>query len=166
MPEAHDDYLAWMRDAHAMEQQALTMMNGLEARLEDYPELRDRIRTHIGETEQQARALAGLLERHDTESSMFKDAMAKLSGLGQGLASGLSDDSVVKGALGSYMFEHMEIASYRILIAAAKQFEDHEAVAVFQRSLAEEQAMADWLAAHLDSTTREYLRREMAAASG
>jgi ferritin-like metal-binding protein YciE len=36
---------------------------------------------------------------------------------------------------------------------------------VFQRSLAEEQAMDDWLAAHIDSTTQEYLRREMTAAA-
>jgi ferritin-like metal-binding protein YciE len=36
----------WLRDAHAMEQHALTMLKGQESRLENYPQLRDRISQH------------------------------------------------------------------------------------------------------------------------
>jgi len=37
----------WLGDAHAMEQQALTMLKGKESRLENYPDLRQRISQHI-----------------------------------------------------------------------------------------------------------------------
>lgn len=37
--------IQWLRDAHAMEEQAETMLNGL--RLENYPNLAERIRGHL-----------------------------------------------------------------------------------------------------------------------
>ena len=38
----------------------------------------------------------------------------------QGMSGMVMSDEVVKGAMSGYVFEHMEIASYTILIAAAK----------------------------------------------
>jgi hypothetical protein len=56
------------------------------------------------------------------------------------------DDEVVKGSLAGYTFEHMEIASYKILIAAAEAAGETEVVAVCQANLAEEVAMAEcWM---------------------
>ncbi|TIQ91283.1 MAG: DUF892 family protein, partial [Mesorhizobium sp.] len=46
MSETREWLVQWLRDAHAMEEQAETMLNGQLSRLESYPELRERISLH------------------------------------------------------------------------------------------------------------------------
>ncbi|NGM46136.1 ferritin-like domain-containing protein [Rhodobacter sp. SGA-6-6] len=162
MEETREHYLAWLRDAHAMEEQALTMMRGMRSRLENYPDLSARIDRHIAETEGQAEDLRRLLEGQDTGSSVMKDAMARMTATGQALSGMFVGDEVVKGSMASYTFEHMEIAAYKVLIAAAKQLGETGAVAVFERILVQEQDMADWLFDHLDQTTQIFLARDEA----
>ena len=60
-----------------------------------------------------------------------------------------ASDEIVKGAMAGYVFEHFEIASYTALIAAAKTAGDPETARVCEAILVQEEAMADWLAAHL-----------------
>ncbi|MBL8562079.1 MAG: ferritin-like domain-containing protein [Gemmobacter sp.] len=162
MNDIRSHYLAWLRDAHAMEEQALTMMRGMVSRLEHYPELSARIEQHIAETEDQAGALRDLLDSRDTSTSMLKDAMGKMAATGQALSGLFAADEVVKGGMASYTFEHMEIIAYKVLIATARQLGDTAALSVFERNLAEEQAMADWLLAHMEETTRAFLTRDAA----
>lgn len=162
MDDIRNHYLGWLRDAHAMEQQALTMMGGMIGRLDKYPMLRQRIEQHVRETERQAAALQTLLDERDTGTSMVKDAIGKVAATGQSLSGLFASDEVVKGSTASYTFEHMEIAAYRVLIAAALVIEDDAAVSVFEKNLAEEQAMADWLLDHLEQTTRIFLARDEA----
>jgi ferritin-like metal-binding protein YciE len=159
MEKTRENYLAWLRDAHAMEEQALTMMQGMAARLENYPRLRARIESHITETREQAQALSGLLERKGSDTSLMKDTVGKMAAFAQSLSGMFTSDEVVKGTLASFAFENMEIASYRILITAAEQLGDGEAVDVFTRSLKQEEAMADWLASHSPEITRSFLSR-------
>lgn len=167
MEQMRDTYLAWLRDAHAMEEQALTMLQGQVNRLEHYPQLRERIQQHIAETEGQEAELRRLLDGYGESSSMVKDAMGKLTAVGQAMSGMFAADEVVKGTMASYTFEHMEIASYRILIAAAGQLGDAKAVEVFRRCLSEEEAMADWLADHSSEITRQFLsRKEMDMPAG
>lgn len=159
MEQTRQNYLAWLRDAHAMEEQALIMLHGMARKLEDYPRLRSRIREHIEETEGQLAELAKLLDRKGAESSLVKDAVGRVTGFAQSVSGIFADDEVVKGTLASYTFENLEIASYRILITAAEQLGDGEAVEVFKHSLQQEEAMADWLATHSAEITRSYLSR-------
>lgn len=91
--------------------------------------------------------------------SILKDALGKLAAVGQAVGGMFASDEVVKGTLASYTFEHMEIASYRILIAAAGELGETGAVEVFRRCLAEEEAMADWLSNHSTGITRQFLVR-------
>ena len=159
MEEIRSNYTAWLRDAHAMEEQALTMMRGMLSRLENYPDLSARIERHIGETERQAVALRDLLNSSAEGTSMLKDAMGKMAATGQALSGIFASDEVVKGSMASYTFEHMEIIAYKVLIAAATQLGDTTAVAIFEQILAEEQDMADWLFDHMDETARIFLSR-------
>jgi len=72
------------------------------------------------------------------------------------------EDEVLKGAIASYAFEAMEIASYEILIKAAETAADMETADVCRRILIEERAMLKWLGDELPSLTAEYLRRDAA----
>ncbi|RUU82418.1 ferritin-like domain-containing protein [Mesorhizobium sp. M7A.F.Ca.MR.362.00.0.0] len=159
MSESREWLVQWLRDAHAMEEQAETMLNGQLNRIENYPELSERIRQHVQETRQQAARLENCLDRIGQESSTLKDAGGKLTAMAQSLSGVFAGDEVMKGSLASYTFEHMEIASYTILIAAAKSLGEAEVAQVCEENLREEVAMADWLKSHIPTTTEQFLAR-------
>lgn len=160
MDEIRKHYLAWIRDAHAMEEQAATMLRGMIGRLEDYPGLRSRLEQHLAETERQAEDLRNLAAGHESTTSALKNALGRLTGAGQALSGLFTTDEVVKGVMAGYAFEHVEIAAYRVLIAAAEALDDRPALQIFQRILAEEVAMAEALKDQIAPTTRTFLARE------
>jgi ferritin-like metal-binding protein YciE len=160
MARAEERLMEWLRDAHAAEQQAETMLSGMAQRLKNYPELKARIEQHIGETQRQAELVRGCIERRGGSTSMVKDTGAKMLGLGQALSGLFVGDEVMKGAIASAAFEAMEIASYKILITTAQQVGDTETARVCEQILHEEEAMAKWLVDNLPSLTARYLRLE------
>ena len=91
---------------------------------------------------------------------MVKDFVGKLMASAQGVMGMFAGDEVMKGVLANYAFEHLEIASYRILVAAAEHVGDQETAAVCREILLEEEAMAAWLLERIEPTTRQYLVRE------
>lgn len=160
MTSAENEHVIdWLRDAHAMEQQAESMLNSLAGRLDHYPDLRSRIVEHIEETRWQRGQLERCLTRLGSSQSTVKDMGAKLIAFGQGLSGMVVSDEVVKGAMSSYVFENMEIASYTILIAAADAVGDVETRTVCEQILAQERAMAAWLLERLPATTATFLTR-------
>lgn len=151
----------WLRDAHAMEEHAETMLSGQASRLTNYPPLRQRIERHLEETRAQAVRIERCLEGLDSGGSITKDLAAKFGATMQSVGGMFVGDEVVKGAMAGYVFEHFEIASYTALIAAAEEAGEPEVVRVCRQNLAEEQAMAEWLLGHLPAVTETFLRREM-----
>lgn len=152
--------LDWLRDAHAMEQQAETMLKAQADRLEHYPTLKARILQHIEETQQQQRLLDGLITGMGGSPSAMKDLTAKVTAFGQGVSGMFMSDEVVKGAMSGYVFENMEIASYTILIAAADAAGDTETRSVCEQILVQEVEMAQWLLDHLPEITQAFLARD------
>ncbi|MDX3893238.1 MULTISPECIES: ferritin-like domain-containing protein [Pusillimonas] len=157
---AEENLLDWLRDAHAMEEQAEKMLTKTAERLENYPELKARIQQHIEETRRQAQMVRGCIERLGGDTSAVKDATAKMMAMAQGMSGMFVSDEVVKASLASYAFEHMEIASYRALIAAAELCGDVETQRVCEQILPEEEAMANWLAERLPGTVQKFLARD------
>lgn len=159
MTSITDNLLDWLRDAHAMEQQAESMLKGQAERLEHYPTLRARIVQHIEETQGQQRVLVECIERLGGSTSVFKDMAAKLMAFGQAVGGMAMSDEVVKGAMAGYVFENMEIASYTVLIEAAEAAGDSATAQACRSILKEEVAMAEWLKDHLPEVTRAFLAR-------
>ena len=165
MATAEESLMDWLRDAYAMEQQAETMLHGQSQRLEHYPALQRQIEKHLQETRQQAELLKRCIEARGGSTSAIKDMAGKMAAVGQAIGGMFVGDEVVKGSTANYTFEHMEIAAYRVLIAAAEQVGDTETRSVCEQILRQEEAMANWLAEHLPSTTQQYLSREEAGSS-
>jgi ferritin-like metal-binding protein YciE len=160
MATAIDDNLNdWLRDAHAMEEQADKMLNAQADRLEHYPDLRARIVQHIEETRWQRGVLDEILARRDISNSVVKDIGAKLMAFGQAVGGMTVSDEVVKGAMAGYVFENLEIATYTSLIAAAKAAGDSATAASCEQILVQEKAMAAWLLEHLPQVTQAFLTR-------
>ena len=160
--KAQDNLLDWLRDAHAMEEQAEKMLTTTAGRLENYPALKQRIEQHIEETRDQARLVRQCIERLGGDTSTVKDVAARMVALAQGMSGLFVSDEVVKASLASYTFEHMEIASYQALIVAAQECGDTETQRVCEQILPQEVAMAQWLAEQLPATVREFLARDAA----
>src|SRR4051794_19386567 len=81
-PETMDStegrFLQWLRDAHAMEEQAEQMLRGMASRIKNYPELKAQLERHLDETRRQADMVRRCLERRGTGTSRVKDTAAKL----------------------------------------------------------------------------------------
>lgn len=159
MATAQEHLLDWLRDAHAMEQQAEQMLQSFSERIEHYPQLKTRIDQHIEETRWQQQQVENCIKRLGSSTSTLKDIAGKLMAFGQGLSGVVMSDEVIKGAMSGYVFENMEIASYTILSTAAKTVGDLETKRVVQEILAQEEAMAQWMLAHLPELTTAFLSR-------
>lgn len=154
-----ENYLSWLRDAHAMEKQAEEMLEKMSARLEHYPDLKARLQQHIEETRQQQQMLQQVIDRQDTSNSTMKDMMGKVAAMGQAMGGMFASDEVVKGAISGYVFEQFEIACYTSLIAAAELAGDSEGARVFEQIREQEKAMADWALNHLPDVTEQFMVR-------
>lgn len=154
--------LEWLQDAHAMEQQADTMLQSQVDRLENYPTLKARLHEHLLETRQQTKLVQTCIESMQGNSSAFKDIAARTVAVGQSLSGLLVTDEVIKGSLASYTFKHMEIASYRILISAAEAVGEHQIAATCREILAQEEAMAAWLEKEMPAIPKVIPRRPAA----
>jgi ferritin-like metal-binding protein YciE len=162
-----DDHLNdWLRDAHAMEEQAESMLSAQASRIENYPELKAKIEQHLTQTQSQRERIQACIERRGASTSGMRDVAGKTTAMMQGLTGAMASDEVVKGILASYAFEHTEIASYKILIAAAERCGDAETARVCQDICREEEETAAALAQLMPQVTSTYLSRDATDADG
>jgi ferritin-like metal-binding protein YciE len=159
MAKPEDLLMHWLRDAHAMEVQAATMLEGMARRIKHYPQLRETIERHLEETRKQAELVEGCIKRRGGDTSVLKDLAGRVVGMGQALSGVVMGDEIVKGAMAGYTFEHLEISAYKCLIATAEEVGDTETARVCRQILQQEEEMALWMGDHLDQVPRQYLSR-------
>lgn len=158
---AHETLVAGLRNAHGLEKQAITVLEAQLGLLGEYPDLHARLTAHITETRDQARRLEAALEACGASTSMLKDALLSMIGLGQssvqGFVQGFADDAVLKAMLADIMTEHLEVATYRTLLTLADMAGKPELRPRLEESLREEEAMVAWLEDNLDAITRRFI---------
>lgn len=159
---AREIYTTGLRNQHAVEKQAVELLGRQLNRLENYPEMSERIRMHIDESEVQAQRLEQLLGGMDSSNSTFKDIMASIGGNVAAMAHMPAPDEVLKNTFANFAFEHFEIASYRSLLTLAEAVGHTEAKPLLEQSLQEEISMAKWIEDNISSTTLTYLERSAA----
>lgn len=158
--DRNERLLRWLRDAHAMEQEAETMMKAMASRIEHYPVLRARIEQHVRETQGQQATLERCISQLGGSTSTPKDVMASVMATVHAMGNAMMEDEIAKGAGISYAFEHMEIATYRALVLAARAAGQEEVAQACEGILAEETAMAEWLYDQQPDVIAEFLDRE------
>jgi ferritin-like metal-binding protein YciE len=165
MTTPRENLAAWLRDAHAMEGQAITLLRTQIDRLESYPEAVPRLREHLRETEQQQEMVEQCLSRLGEDTSTLKTGTMKLAANIQGMLHAMSSDEVLKNALASHSFEHFEAASYCSLAAAAEDAGEPEIARTCENIMQQELDMADWVWDQLPTLTHKYLERAEAGAA-
>ena len=151
-----------LRNQHAVENQAIELLERQIGRLQNYPEMEDRLRLHLTETQDQARRIEDLLSQLGTSHSSLKDAALSVMGNMMAIGHSAASDEILKNTMANFAFENFEIASYRTLLTVAELSGHQAAIPVLRQSLAEETAMAEWIADHIDGTVRTYVARSVA----
>lgn len=159
MTTHQENLVDWLRDAHALEEQIETLLKGQADRLEHYPDLRLRYETHQAATVRHQEVLKNALARLGDDTSALKDVAAKIMATGQNLVGCAMSDEVVKSAMTLYVFTHVAISSYTVLIAAADGVNDFETNTALKSILDDQISMSDWLLENLPSLTQAFLSR-------
>ena len=159
MTEAEDIFLTGVRNAHAMENQALSIMKPQVSRIENYPDVARRLEQHIAETEGQIKRLEQVLDAYGEDKSRLKDMALSLGGSMAAIGHSMAPDEIVKNSFANFAFENYEIAAYKSLLALAEAAGDAQSMALLQSNLDEEEAMAAWLDQNIKSVTLQYAAR-------
>lgn len=154
-----EEFVSGLRNAHALEHQALALMDRQIEHLAEYAEVEVRLRGHRGETEQQIERLETILAGLDESPSTLKDTALMISGNLAALAHTLASDEILKNSFANYAFESFEAASYKALIVMAEKGGFTSAVPLLKQTLSEELAMATFLDETLPIIVNKYLER-------
>jgi ferritin-like metal-binding protein YciE len=165
MTDPKEHLIHWLRDAYAMESQAVSLLETQAGRLETYPDARAKVQEHLRQTQRQRQDVEDCLAKLGSDPSTLKDLAQKTIANVQGMFHAMSEDEVLKHALGGYSFEHFEAASYRMLAAAAREAGEPGIAETSERIQREEEDMGDWIWEHMPMLTQEYLSRSEAGAT-
>jgi ferritin-like metal-binding protein YciE len=126
----------YLADAHAIEEQALKLLERAAAR--DDGSLTAAYRSHLDETRGQAEALEERLDAIGRDPSTLKDALMRMGAVNwAGFFEG-HPDTPGKLAGFAYAFEWLEIGGYEQLRRVASRAGDHETERLAERILGEE----------------------------
>ena len=144
-------------EALAMEQNVLRMLDSLISTTDD-EEIRDGLREHRRETEEQARRVRQRLEARGASPSAVREVGGVVGALMKGVVDMARPEKAGRNARDAYATEHMEIASYELLERIARRAGDEETAEVARQNRTEEEAMARRIAASWDRFAELSLR--------
>ena len=159
-------FVTGLKNAHAMENEALSIMKPQVSRIENYPEVARRLEDHIRETEGQVTRLEDILQQLDEDRSSLKDMALSLAGSMAAMGHTVAGDEIIKNSLANFAFENYEIAAYKSLLTIAELGGFPQATSALQANLQEEQGMAKWLDDNLGMVTRRFASLQEAGDSG
>ena len=158
-----DTLATWLKDAYAMEQGIVEILERQIEQMDDMPDAQEKIVQHLELTKTQADRVRACVERLGDDVSHVKSGLANFLGAVQGMSTVMANDKIEKNALANYAIEHFEIASYMANAAAARDLGYEDIASVCETIIMEEQDMADWLEMQLPMLTRQHLIRTVEA---
>ena len=164
MATIQEQLIKHIDEAHAMEQNVLRMLEGMISTTDD-PEILQELEHHKVETEGHAEQMRQRLEAHGASPSGVKQLAGIMGALAKLPLDMVRGEKAGRNARDGYATEHMEIASYELLKRIAQDANDEETVAACDEIIAQEQAMADTIAANWDKFADLSLREEGIAVS-
>jgi ferritin-like metal-binding protein YciE len=146
--DIREELVKYLADAHAIEAQAIQMLEAAPKILGDVPELEKLFEDHLDETRAQQEIVKARLAAHDASPNKLQDAALRLGALNLSGFLKAQPDTPAKLAGFAYAFEHLEIAAYEELGRVADRAGDQETVRVAERIEGEERAAANAIAAN------------------
>jgi len=157
---ARNIFITGLQNAHALEKEAMQLINRQLERLEHYPDMMRILQQHGRETEEQIRRLDEILHGFGEDRSLLKDMATQLMGNMAAIAHVPMADEILKDTFANHAFENFEIAAYKSLIAMAEATGHSRFVPALQETLREEQKTAQLIHDQIEAITLQYLTRE------
>ena len=156
-----DTLVTWLKDAYAMEQGIVEILERQLGQFENMPDAQEKILQHLELTKTQAERVRACVERFGDDVSHVKSGVANILGAVQGMSTVMAKDRMVKDAMANYAIEYFEIASYTAIAAAAREMRHEDIASVCETIITEEQDMADWLEMQLPMVVQQHFLSEV-----
>ncbi|MGQ4275097.1 ferritin-like domain-containing protein [Terrihabitans sp. B22-R8] len=163
---AHRLFVVGLRNARALEHEALALLTRQIERADNYPDLKARLVDHLEETKGQIQRLDAIFSALDESTSTLKETAMWFMGNMAALSHVPASDEVLKNSFASNAFENLEIASYKSLITLADAAGFRAHFNPLTTTLWEEKAMAEWLDDNVQAITQRFLELESASENG
>src|ERR687885_560793 len=124
-----DQLIKYLTDAHSIEEQAIAQMRAAPDLAGD-PGLAEAFRAHLAESEGHERLVRERLDAHGASPSKVKDAVMAVGGRGFVLFARSQPDTTGKLTAHALSYEHLEYASYELLMRVARRAGDEETARV------------------------------------
>ena len=158
------DLVKYLRDAHALEAQALQLLE-TGPRIAEFEALAEVFRDHLDQTREHQRLVDERLAAHDSRPARFHAGAMRVGALNLGTFFKAQPDTPAKLAGFAYAFEALETGAYELLTRVARRAGDEETAAMAERIVGEERAAAERVAGTWD-VAAELVLREMTVGAG
>jgi ferritin-like metal-binding protein YciE len=156
-PTLDEQLTKYVSDAHSIEEQALVQLR-LAPRIAHDPALAAAFREHRAQTTEHELRMRERLEARGASPSRLKEAVMKAGGLGFALFASSQPDTPGKLVAHAYSYEHLELASYELLMRVAQRAGDERTAEAARDIRDQEAAMAQRLADGFDRAVEASLR--------
>jgi ferritin-like metal-binding protein YciE len=161
MPDGpHDRIKRYLKDAHALEVGILDRLNDMADDTKSIdPAISRLYAEHATQTQAQADRIEMRLKELGEEASGGKSMLSKLASIGSDISDMLAsrDDKTEQGLFMAYATEHMEMAVYSALKAAADTLGDEPTSRLAQEIFNEEEAAGDKIFPHIARYSRQVM---------
>src|SRR3954467_11901656 len=123
------DLVKYLRDAHALEAQAVQLLES-GPKIAELDALATAFREHLEQTREHQRLIDERLAAHDSGPSRFQAGALRAGALNLGTFFKAQPDTPAKLAGFAYAFEALEVGAYELLTRVARLAGDEETVAV------------------------------------
>jgi ferritin-like metal-binding protein YciE len=157
------DVIKYLRDAHALEAQALQLLES-GPKIADCEPLAEVFREHLAETREHQRLVDERLAALGSGPSRFHAGAMRIGALNLGTFFKAQPDTPAKLAGFAYAFEALETGAYELLSRTARRAGDEQTAQMAERIAGEERAAAEKVAGTWDAAAEAALAGVGAAA--
>jgi ferritin-like metal-binding protein YciE len=155
---ARSAFITGLKNSHAAAREGRTMVEAQTKRLENYPDIRERLEQHLREKDGQLQRLETILDSMGESRSALKDAaMTMMASVGN-VANAAAGDEVLKNSMALLGLAKVEAAGYETLLLFGEAAGAMDALRPLQQSLSEERSMACFVEENLRATGMRFLQ--------
>jgi ferritin-like metal-binding protein YciE len=160
--DLRDEVVKYLRDAHALEAQALQMLE-TGPKIAEFDALARVFEEHLEQTREHQRLVDARLAELDARPGRFQAGALRLGALNLGAFFKGQPQTPVKLAGFAYAFEALETAAYELLRRTAQRAGDEPTAALAERIAGEERAAGERIAATWDAAVEATLAQRTTA---
>jgi ferritin-like metal-binding protein YciE len=159
--DLRDEVVKYLRDAHALEAQALQML-ATGPKIAEFDALARVFEEHLEQTREHQRLVDERLEELGSGPSRVHAAAMRAGAMNLGGFFKAQPDTPAKLAGFAYAFEALEAGAYELLARTAERAGDQKTVALARRILGEEQLAAEQVAGTWDAAVEASVAKQLA----